>query len=181
MKGEDVWTKASHQIIPDLSYRVTNLQDGKEYEFRVAAINAAGNNYSTLHSITTTISDELLYTGQGGWSSGSDYIMCQPPPCAPKITSDLSIRDMTVIAGEEFTITVPFVGYPVPKVTWTVNAEETYSDDRIKFETKSGFTKFLNKCSRRSDSGKYTIQLVNSEGSDTASCRVLVVDKPGQF
>lgn len=58
---------------PDLSYRVTNLQDGKEYEFRVAAINAAG---------------------QGAWSSGSDYIMCQPPPSAPKITSDLSIRGM---------------------------------------------------------------------------------------
>jgi len=158
MKGEDVWTKASHQIIPDCSYRVINLQDGKEYEFRVAAINAAG---------------------QGSWSSGSDYILCQPPPCAPKITSDLSIRDMTVIAGEEFTITVPFVGSPLPKVTWTVNAEETFPDDRIKFETMAGSTKYVNKCARRSDTGKYTIQLVNTEGSDTASCRVLVVDKPG--
>lgn len=86
---------------------------------------------------------------------------------------------MTVIAGEEFTITVPFTGYPVPKVTWTVNAEETFSDDRIKFETKPGYTKYINKCSRRSDSGKYTIQLVNSEGSDTASCRVQVVGLPG--
>lgn len=35
MKGEDIWTKASHQLISDLSYRVINLQDGKEYEFRV--------------------------------------------------------------------------------------------------------------------------------------------------
>ncbi|ODM93780.1 Twitchin [Orchesella cincta] len=158
MKGEDVWTKASHLVVPDLSYRVINLQDGKEYEFRVAAINAAG---------------------QGSWSSGSDWILCQPPHCAPKITSDLSIRDMTVIAGEEFTITVPFVGSPLPKVTWTVNAEETFSDDRIKFETLAGFTKYVNKCARRSDTGKYTIQLVNTEGSDTASCKVLVVDKPG--
>ena len=158
MQGEDVWTKASHQLVPDLSYRVINLQDGKEYEFRVAGINAAG---------------------QGHWSPASDLIRCQPPACAPKVTSDLSIRDMTVIAGEEFTITVPFIGSPLPKVTWTVNAEEVFSDDRIKFQTKSGFTSFTNKCSRRSDTGKYTIQLVNSEGSDTASCRVLVVDKPG--
>jgi len=158
MKGEDVWTKASHQIIPDLNYRVINLQDGKEYEFRVAAINAAG---------------------QGSWSSGSDFILCQPPPCAPKITSDLSIRDMTVIAGEEFTITVPFLGSPLPKVVWTVNAEEMFADDRIKFSTKVGTTIYTNKCSRRSDSGKYTIQLVNTEGSDTATCKVLVVDKPG--
>lgn len=158
MKGEDVWTKANHQLIPDLTYRVINLQDGKEYEFRVAALNAAG---------------------QGSWSSGSDWILCQPPSCAPKVTSDLSIRDMTVIAGEEFTITVPFVGSPLPKVTWTVNAEETFPDDRIKFETIAGTTKYVNKCARRSDTGKYTIQLVNTEGSDTASCKVLVVDKPG--
>ena len=108
-------------------------------------------------------------------------ILCQPPACAPKITSDLSIRDMTVIAGEEFTITVPFVGSPLPKVAWTVNAEEVFPDDRIKFDTKSGSTAFVNKCARRTDTGKYTIQLVNSEGSDTASCRVLVVDKPGKY
>jgi hypothetical protein len=86
---------------------------------------------------------------------------------------------MTVIAGEEFTITVPFLGSPLPKVAWTVNAEEVFPDDRIKFDTKSGSTAYINKCARRTDSGKYTIQLVNSEGSDTASCRVLVVDKPG--
>jgi len=36
MKGEDVWTKASHALIPDLSFRVINLQDGREYQFRVA-------------------------------------------------------------------------------------------------------------------------------------------------
>jgi hypothetical protein len=86
---------------------------------------------------------------------------------------------MTVMAGEEFTITVPFLGSPLPKVTWTVNAEEVFSDDRIKYHTQSGSTNFTNKCARRTDTGKYTIQLVNSEGSDTASCRVLVVDKPG--
>jgi len=105
-------------------------------------------------------------------------ILCQPPSCAPKITSDLSIRDMTVIAGEEFSITVPFVGSPLPKVTWTVNSEEVFSDDRIKFDTKPGSTAFVNKCARRNDTGKYSIYLVNAEGSDSASCRVLVVDKP---
>nr|CAD7424747.1 unnamed protein product [Timema monikensis] len=155
--SEDKWIKASHIHIIDLTYKVTSLIENHEYEFRVAAINAAG---------------------QGPWSSSSDTIVCRPPPCAPKITSDLSIRDMTVIAGEEFTITVPFTGNPQPKPTWTVNGEEIYPGDRIKFETNSNSTKFINRCAKRSDLGNYTIQLVNSEGSDTASCKVLVVDKP---
>lgn len=95
---------------------------------------------------------------------------------APKITSDLSIRDMTVIAGEEFTITVPFIGIPIPKPIWFVNSDEVFTDARIKFETSATETIFRNKCAKRStDSGSYTIQLINTEGSDSASCKVLVV------
>ncbi|GLH11531.1 Titin, partial [Gryllus bimaculatus] len=155
--SEDKWTKANHVHVVDLSYKVSSLIENHEYEFRVAAINAAG---------------------QGPWSSSSDTIVCRPPPSAPKITSDLSIRDMTVIAGEEFTITVPYTGNPIPKPTWTINGEEVFTSDRIKFDTTANATIFYNKCAKRSDMGNYTIQLVNSEGSDTASCKVLVVDKP---
>lgn len=98
---------------------------------------------------------------------------------APKITSDLSIRDMTVIAGEEFTITVPYVSNPTPRPTWTINGQEVISDSRIEFKTSANSTVFHNKCAKRAtDSGSYTIQLVNNMGSDSASCRVLVV---GEF
>jgi hypothetical protein len=41
-------------------FRVPNLIENHEYEFRVAALNAAG---------------------QGPWSSSSDAIVCRPPPC----------------------------------------------------------------------------------------------------
>lgn len=133
------------------------LLNNHTYEFRVAAVNAAG---------------------QGPWSQSSDAIVCQSAPFAPKITSDLSIRDMTVIAGEEFSITVPFVANPRPKPIWNINGEEVFTSDRIKFETTDIQTIFRNKSAKRSDSGIYTIQLVNSSGSDSASCRVLVVDKP---
>ena len=34
--------RASVQEIPDREYTVKGLQEGKEYEFRVAAVNAAG-------------------------------------------------------------------------------------------------------------------------------------------
>lgn len=97
---------------------------------------------------------------------------------APKITSDLSIRDMTVIAGEEFTITVPFTGSPLPKPVWSINGEEIIPDSRIKFETFPTETIFKNKCAqRKTDTGSYTIHLINSVGADSASCKVLVVGK----
>ncbi|KAE8739414.1 hypothetical protein FOCC_FOCC015100, partial [Frankliniella occidentalis] len=157
MISEDKWTKASHAHIPDLNHKISGLIEHRDYEFRVAAVNAAG---------------------QGPWSSSSDPICCRSPPSAPKITSDLSIRDMTVIAGEEFTITVPFTANPRPKPVWLINSDEVFQDDRIKFDTNDVQTVFTNKCAKRTDSGSYTIQLYNTEGSDSATCRVLVVDKP---
>lgn len=116
--------------------------------------------------------------GQGPFSTPSDAFVCQSQPFAPKITSDLSIRDLTVMAGEEFCITVPFTANPRPKPLWSVNGEEILSGDRIKFETNDSQTIFRNKCAKRSDTGNYTIQLTNIAGSDTGTCKVLVVDKP---
>lgn len=144
-------------IIYFILCRVPNLIENHEYDFRVAAVNAAG---------------------QGPWSLPSDAIPCRAPPSAPKITSDLSIRDMTVIAGHEFTITVPFTGNPKPTPTWIINGVEVTPDDRIKFEVNNNSTIFLNKCAKRNEAGAYTIVLKNSEGTDSASCRVLVVDRP---
>lgn len=138
-------------------FRVPNLLENHTYEFRVAAVNAAG---------------------QGSWSQPSDAFVCHSQPFAPKITSDLSIRDLTVMAGEEFCITVPFNANPRPKPFWSVNGEEILGGDRIKFETNDTQTIFRNRSAKRSDTGNYTIQLTNSAGSDTGTCKVLVVDKP---
>lgn len=156
---EDKWTKASHALVPDTTHKVINLIENHEYEFRVAAMNAAG---------------------QGPWSPPSDIIVCRAPPSAPKITSDLSIRDMVVIAGEEFKITVPFTASPRPRENWTINNDEVIQDHRIKFETTDIQSVFINNKAKRSDSGSYTIKLTNSVGYDSGSCRVLVVDKPGK-
>jgi len=157
--GDTHWFKASHATVKDISYRVINLTEGNEYEFRAAAINAAG---------------------QGPWSDPSDNIKCMSFR-APKITSDLSIRDMTVIAGEEFTITVPYIASPHPKVQWWIGPNEALPDERIQFhtDTSSSSTVLINKKAKRpNDVGKYTIKLTNSEGADTGSCKVNVVDRP---
>lgn len=58
--GDNKWTRATNVTIPDLTFRVPGLQENNEYEFRVAACNAAG---------------------QGAWSSNSDAIVARMPPC----------------------------------------------------------------------------------------------------
>ena len=98
-------------------------------------------------------------------------------PVPPRITSDLSIRDMTVIAGEPFTITVPFTANPKPRPSWSINGEEVLTGDRIKFDTTNIASQFINRKAKRSDTGTYTIYLTNTVGTDSASCRVLVVGK----
>jgi predicted phage tail protein len=156
--SEDKWTKATNSSVTDTQFKVTGLIENHDYEFRIAAVNAAG---------------------QGPWSQTSDVICARAAPIAPKITSDLSIRDMTVIAGEEFKIIVPYIGNPKPYPTWTFNGVDVDQDERIKFDhTQASATIYLNKCSKRSDTGNYTIHLINNVGKDSASCRVLVVDKP---
>lgn len=85
---------------------------------------------------------------------------------------------MTVIAGEPFTITVPYQANPIPRPSWSVNGEEIFTDDRIKFETNEVASKFYNRKAKRTDSGAYTIHLTNTVGTDSACCKVLVV---GEF
>ncbi|XP_011700590.1 PREDICTED: twitchin isoform X1 [Wasmannia auropunctata] len=155
--NEDKWVKATPALVHDTTYKVTGLIENHDYEFRVAAENAAG---------------------RGPWSSNSDVIRASAPPFPPKITSDLSIRDMTVIAGEPFTITVPYTANPKPRPNWSINGEEVLTGERIKFETTDVASQFINKKAKRSDTGTYTIYLTNTVGTDSASCKVLVVDKP---
>lgn len=156
--SEEKWTKAIQSLCPGLTCKIPNLIENAEYEFRVAAVNAAGRS---------------------PYSTSSDPIFCRRPPQCPKITSDLSIRDMTVIAGEEFRITVPYHANPRATPTWTINNQEVLQDDRIKFDTTDTTSVYHNKCAKRSETGSYTITLTNNKGSDSASCYVTVVDRPG--
>lgn len=158
--GETSWTKATGALstLTDTTFKVAGLKANQEYEFRVAAVNAAG---------------------KGAYSDTSDRIVARNPPSAPKILGDFRLKDIVVMAGESFNLRVPFAGSPAPHAEWTINSQPVLPDDRVSSEVNAEFTILLNKKARRDDSGKYSLRLSNSEGSDTATCRVLVVDVPG--
>ena len=159
--GDTQWSKATGAInqITETTFKVQNLQPNQEYEFRVAAVNLAG---------------------RGDYSDTSDRIRAQYPPSPPKIPADFRLKDIVVRAGQEFRLTVPLaVGSPIPNAEWFYNEQLILPDERMYSETNAEFTVLLNKKSKRNDSGRYTLRLTNSEGSDSTSCRVLVVDVPG--
>lgn len=75
---------------------VPNLREGDEYEFRVRAINSLG---------------------PGAPSKPTGVLKAEDQPCRPNL--DLSgVRDITVHAGQDIRIRVPFTGVPQPRATW---------------------------------------------------------------
>ncbi|XP_040159959.1 twitchin isoform X7 [Anopheles arabiensis] len=154
---EGHWSKVQQGTLKDLMCKVSGLSENHEYVFRVAAVNAAGTS---------------------PFSNPSDPIMVSAAFTAPKITSDIGMRDILVIARDPFKIIVPYTATPKPDAIWMVNGNEVSRNDRIELSINDTEAIFKNDNSKRIDSGSYTIHLVNCVGKDTASCRVLVVDKP---
>ncbi|XP_065941806.1 twitchin isoform X17 [Magallana gigas] len=155
--GETKWTKANFADIFDNEFTVKGLTEGKEYEFRVAAINNAG---------------------LGEFAETSEAIKAQQPPVAPKISPNFIPRDITVKKGEEFKIAIPYDGNPIPKADWTVGGRPLSQGGRVSFENTPTEIKLFNKAAEKSDSGKYSVHLSNEKGNDTATINVNVVDSP---
>lgn len=105
-RGQDEWDDVNGALIPTNVYTVPKLTEGEEYLFRVIAVNDVGN------------SDP---------SRPSNPIVIEEQPNKPVM--DLGgVRDITVRAGEDFSIHVPYIGFPKPTATW-------YANDVIKDET----------------------------------------------
>ncbi|XP_061166987.1 twitchin-like isoform X9 [Saccostrea echinata] len=155
--GEKKWTKANFADVLDNEFTVKGLTEGKEYEFRVAAINNAG---------------------LGDFAETSDAIKAQQPPVAPKVSPNFLPKDITVKRGEEFKIVIPYDGNPIPKADWSVAGKPLSQGGRVSFENTPTEIKLFNKAAEKSDSGRYSVLLSTDKGSDSASINVNVVDSP---
>lgn len=76
--------------------QVTGLKEGDEYQFRVVAVNDIGPSEPSRPSASILVEEQ------------------SNKPCM-----DLGgVRDITVRAGEDFSIHVPFFGFPLPTASW---------------------------------------------------------------
>jgi len=145
------------------------LQKGKEYQFRIIAINKAGK------------SDP---------SSASRFKEAKAQHLAPYMESK-KLHDVTLVFGDRLKFDVPIFGEPAPEVVWTFepasssggdanepvalsstpdrNVVVTSSDTQAKLVINSVTKKFA---------GKFVLTVSNASGSDSAKAEVKVLDRP---
>lgn len=155
--GTTDWVKVNFGIHPDTRLKITAVQPKKEYEFRVCAVNAAG---------------------QSKWSQ-SNPITASNAPSRPRINMGLLTRDLLIRAGETARINVPYAASPMPKIKWSKGEQLLREkEQRSTIESNDYLTTLtIEKC-ELGDSGLYFVELENNQGSDSGSIKLRVVDKP---
>ncbi|PAV56317.1 hypothetical protein WR25_15732 isoform E [Diploscapter pachys] len=156
--GTNDWVKAAFGTIPDTKYRVTGIKPKAVYEFRVAAVNAAG---------------------QSRWSENSAPIAADSAPRKPRIDLAALSRDVICYVGETARLLVPFSAAPTPEVKWMKgDVKISDADRRNKVENSDFLATLTIEKAELTDSGLYFVELHNSMGTDNASVKLRVVDKP---
>lgn len=84
-------------------------------------------------------------------------------------------------AGEDLRIPVPFIGSPLPQVTFARAGHDITPDGNTQVNVNDGIAELLVPKVKGSDSGPYTCTLKNALGQETVQMKVVVVDKPGKI
>jgi predicted phage tail protein len=152
------WNLAYRQESIRCKGTATGLTEGEEYQFRAYAENKAG----------------LSEPGQP-----SRWKEARPRFKPPKIERK-QLKDMTVSAGEMIKLEGNIIGEPPPDVVWTKNEEtlETTSSKSMIINNVPYNTKLIIRSCARSDAGEYTVLAKNSQGKDTVTINLTVLDKP---
>ncbi|NXP27057.1 TITIN protein, partial [Scytalopus superciliaris] len=161
-KGKERWERCNDYLVPLLTYPVKGLEEGKEYQFRVRAENAAG------------ISEPSRIT---------PFVKAVDPIEAPKVFLAANLQSgLEVKRGDEIILEAHISGSPYPSITWLRNDEVVRPEDikkRVTAPKKKGESILSIRDSIRADHGTFTIKVENDHGVAKASCEVNVLDTPG--
>ncbi|XP_063069289.1 titin-like [Engraulis encrasicolus] len=136
---------------------IPNLKEHQEYHIRVRAINKEGAG------------EPVVLPGP---IKAVDYML------APEIELDPALRKGVVVrAGGYLKLWIPFKGVPIPEVDWAKDNGDLPKKAHV--ENGSDYTVLSIDSCDREDSGKYTLELINSSGIRTAFVHVKVLDTPG--
>ncbi|XP_010785475.1 titin-like [Notothenia coriiceps] len=139
----------------NMQYSGKDLVEGREYTYRVKAVNDSGESAVKELSVVGIIL----------------------PTCDLR-----ELPNMCYIAkeGSMVRLKIPIIGKPTPKVSWKKGEEENLTDTgRVCAESSAVNTTLLIRDCQRSDASKYTITLRNSAGSRESTIFIRVVGKPG--
>lgn len=153
-KEEEIWTTCSESRA--LEVTVTGLTRGKEYFFRVCAVNEKGRSEPKSLVAPVIVKDN---------STG------------PVI--NLLCNTFSVKAGNDLKIDVPFKGTPQPTVSWAKDGTMLKETSRVNVLTSDTSSQITIKDAARIDVGIYEVRLTNSVGTTSAEIIVNVFERPG--
>ncbi|GAA49620.1 twitchin [Clonorchis sinensis] len=153
------WLRLTKAPQSEREFTDDGVREGKEYQYRVIAVNAAG---------------------PGAPSPPSENVVAKPSREAPKLSlKELPLglnQEIRLRAGEPLHMPVPITGAPKPTVTWTKDDSPLPSNAQVA-DTEERTCVDIPR-TVRGDSGLYKLKLANDYGQDEATIKVIVMDKP---
>lgn len=153
-KGDEMWTICSESKA--LEVTINGLTKGKEYFFRVSAVNEKGRSEPK----------SLLA-----------HVIVKDTSAEPIII--LPSNTFSVKAGNDIKIDVPFRGVPPPTVVWKKDSNSLIETGRVNVHTSDTLSQLTIKDASRIDVGVYEVTLTNSVGTTSAEIFVNVFERPG--
>ena len=129
------------------------MEEGKKYQFRVRAVNAAG---------------------KGKESRPTESVTVETQPEKPSL--DLTgLKNITVKAGQPIKIPVPIKGHPPPVASWEQDGKTVTASTKTLLEQSPEQALLHIPKAERGNTGKYTLTLKNPSGTVSGDITVTVL------
>ncbi len=151
------WEVAARTEGDEPSGKVKGLVEGVTYQFRVRAVNKAG---------------------ESDVSEPSASHKARPKNSPPKIDRN-AMMEIKIMAGEPLLIDVPVDGEPAPSKTWTKDGNPIQDGIHMTMVNQEYRSTIRISQSKRTDAGTYELVAKNVNGTDRCTCNVIVLDVPG--
>lgn len=152
-KEDDTWTVYSESRTPAVT--INGLDRGKEYFFRVSAVNEKGKSEPKTLLAPVILKDTST------------------EPIINLLSNTFSVK-----VGNDLKIDVPFKAVPPPTVVWKKDGSLLKETCRVNAHTSDTSSQIIIKDAARTDAGIYEVSLANSAGTASAEIHVNVFERP---
>uniref|UniRef100_A0A3B5APW5 Titin n=1 Tax=Stegastes partitus TaxID=144197 RepID=A0A3B5APW5_9TELE len=156
MEIKNTLTHTTLTVRDSLEVTINGLTKGKEYFFRVSAMNEKGQSEPKSLLVPVTVKDT---------SAG---------PVINLLSNSFSVK-----AGNDLKIDVPYKGAPPPTVAWKREGNLLKETSRVNVHTSDTASQIIIKDATKLDVGVYEVTLTNSVGTTSAEILVNVFERPG--
>lgn len=157
-KGGRSWAECARVSGDKNNATVTDVEPGHEYEFRIVALNKAGESEP---------------------SEASQSVVTKPRFLAPHIDRKTLLKQV-LRSGQLLRLEADVEGEPAPIVTWFKKEEQLVTYERLTITNEPYKTSFIISKVKRADTATYRVFAKNDSGTDEVLVEVCVLSKPSK-